>query len=157
MTILINLRNQPSQIEQLFNEIDTLVNNNNFHHSEERLDEAANELLENNELGFKNHTNIQVASLIEATNRPITINEGIIVDSNPSHIYHLEEFTVEAIVDHVQDYKTKKILYYVKWRGFSSDDNTWEEEKIIKVNCLKLLNKYKKKYNKENCCKFFKF
>ncbi|CAG8546658.1 5021_t:CDS:2, partial [Paraglomus occultum] len=60
-----------------------------------------------------------------------------------------DEYEVEAIVDHK---KTKGIMkYYIKWKGYPSDENTWES--ADNLNCDDLVQAYwlqsKERNNKE--------
>eukprot|EP00298_Acanthocystis_sp_HF-20_P029704 c8613_g1_i1.p1 GENE.c8613_g1_i1~~c8613_g1_i1.p1 ORF type:complete len:248 (-),score=66.73 c8613_g1_i1:71-814(-) len=50
------------------------------------------------------------------------------------------EFEVEDIVRHRKD--GKQILYFVKWKGFESSENTWEPESNL-INCIEKLRVYK--------------
>lgn len=51
-----------------------------------------------------------------------------------------EEFQVESIVR--TENKGGKILYLIKWKGYSEAENTWEPEENL-MNCPELLEEYK--------------
>ena len=53
-----------------------------------------------------------------------------------------EEYEVEAIVGH----KTTRggIRYQIKWKGYSSAENTWEPESALIPNAKEILQQYKK-------------
>ncbi|KAI9189639.1 Chromobox protein 1 [Blastocladiella emersonii ATCC 22665] len=53
-----------------------------------------------------------------------------------------ETFEVEEIVNHKKQ-KNGKILFYLKWKGFSDDDNTWELED--QLDCPDLVKAYLEK------------
>ena len=50
-----------------------------------------------------------------------------------------QEFPVEEIVDHQQT--GNKIFYRVKWEGYPSSENTWEDARHLK-NCQTKINEY---------------
>ncbi|KIL85647.1 hypothetical protein FAVG1_11141 [Fusarium avenaceum] len=54
------------------------------------------------------------------------------------------EWEVEEIVESRIDTKTKKQFYLVKWKGFSSKENTWEPRKNL-GNCLRLVRKFEER------------
>lgn len=54
-------------------------------------------------------------------------------------------YTVEKIVS--SRIKNGKKQYYVKWEGYSSDQNTWEDEKNI--FCKNLIDEYENKQQKK--------
>ena len=127
-------------------------------HVSELNDNQANiELLDENNISLLINIVNEQEQLAESSNAKIVSDDHIeMINSAPIQECNKQEFRLESIVDHIQDFETKKILYQVKWRGYTNDENTWEDEKNLKVNCAKKLSKYKKKYNKENGCKFFK-
>ncbi|KAJ8454340.1 hypothetical protein ONZ51_g13080 [Trametes cubensis] len=53
-----------------------------------------------------------------------------------------EEYKVEVIVGH----KTTQggIRYQIKWKGYSSAENTWEPESALIPNAKEILQQYKK-------------
>jgi len=53
------------------------------------------------------------------------------------------EYEVEAILDHKG---TKSKHFLVKWKGYPSEDNTWEPEVNLQ-NCHELLMQYKHAHN----------
>lgn len=53
-----------------------------------------------------------------------------------------EEYEVEEIVD--KKTRKKKVFYYIKWKGFPSDQNTWEPEKNLK--CFDLIDGFHERY-----------
>jgi hypothetical protein len=57
-----------------------------------------------------------------------------------------EEYEVEAILAHKR--KGNTILYLTKWKGYGSNDNTWEPETNLS-NSEEILETYKKTYNVE--------
>jgi len=46
----------------------------------------------------------------------------------PELIEDVEEYEVEAIVNHRQHGRQRQLQYLIKWRGYPSSDNTWEPE-----------------------------
>ncbi|KAI9275375.1 hypothetical protein BY458DRAFT_146761 [Sporodiniella umbellata] len=53
-----------------------------------------------------------------------------------------EEYEVESIEDHRVTGKTKKKLeYFIKWKNYGSDDNTWESEDSV-ANAEELVQHY---------------
>jgi hypothetical protein len=55
------------------------------------------------------------------------------------------EWEVERILDSGIDGPTGVHLYLVKWKGFSSKENTWEPKKNL-GNCHKLLQEFEKNH-----------
>lgn len=58
-----------------------------------------------------------------------------------------QEWEVEQIVDSMIDEETMEHFFKVKWKGYSSKDNTWEPKKNLS-NCKDLLEAYEKKAKK---------
>ncbi|TFB02723.1 hypothetical protein CCMA1212_005101 [Trichoderma ghanense] len=58
-----------------------------------------------------------------------------------------QEWEVEQIVDSMIDEETMEHFFRVKWKGYSSKDNTWEPKKNL-ANCRNLLEAYEKKAKK---------
>ncbi|KAL7808526.1 hypothetical protein V8C44DRAFT_335767 [Trichoderma aethiopicum] len=58
-----------------------------------------------------------------------------------------QEWEVEQIVDSMIDEETMEHFFKVKWKGYSSKDNTWEPKKNL-ANCKDLLEAYEKKAKK---------
>lgn len=54
------------------------------------------------------------------------------------------EWEVEEIVESRIDTTTKKQVYLVKWKGYSSKHSTWEPRKNL-GNCLKLVRKFEER------------
>lgn len=55
-----------------------------------------------------------------------------------------EEYAVEAIVGHQFDKKKKKMMYLLRWQGYSPLFDTWQTELDLR-NAPDLLHEYKKK------------
>ncbi|CAF0857369.1 unnamed protein product [Rotaria sordida] len=55
------------------------------------------------------------------------------------------EFQVEAIVD--KRTKGKKIQYLLKWKGYTDDDNTWEDKNNL--NCPELVKEFEENLKKK--------
>ncbi|KAK1245775.1 hypothetical protein MKX07_004844 [Trichoderma sp. CBMAI-0711] len=58
-----------------------------------------------------------------------------------------QEWEVEQIVNSMIDEETMEHFFRVKWKGYSTKDNTWEPKKNL-VNCKDLLEAYEKKAKK---------
>lgn len=54
-----------------------------------------------------------------------------------------ESFEVEAILDHKMERRKRK--FFIKWKHFSADHNSWEHERNL--NCSEILNAYLKSKN----------
>lgn len=68
----------------------------------------------------------------------------------------LEKFNLASSSDATQDFSVEKIIekrigasgtteYFVKWKGYGNDDNTWEEG--ISLNCPQLISEYERTSN----------
>ncbi|CAM4750719.1 unnamed protein product [Rotaria magnacalcarata] len=62
------------------------------------------------------------------------------------------EYQVEAILD--KRIRGKKTEYFLKWKGYSNEDNTWEDEN--RLNCPDLVKKFessieKRKHERKSC------
>jgi hypothetical protein len=55
-----------------------------------------------------------------------------------------EEYEVEAILTH-RRYRSGRTRYLVKWKGYGSNDNSWEPESNLK-NATAVLRQYKKRH-----------
>jgi len=62
----------------------------------------------------------------------------------PDLIDGQEEYEVEAIIGH--RYKGNTIEYLTTWKGYGSNDNTWEPEENLS-NSEEILEEYKKTHN----------
>ena len=60
----------------------------------------------------------------------------------PDIIQGTEEFEVESILNHRYDKKQKKDLFLIKWKGYSSSENSWEPETHL-LHAKRLLDIYK--------------
>ncbi|XP_077977365.1 histone-lysine N-methyltransferase SUV39H2-like [Glandiceps talaboti] len=58
-----------------------------------------------------------------------------------------DEYEVQKIVDYVRDEKGRD-WYFVKWKGYSSKENTWEPLANL-MNCKKKLKKFHKAHEEE--------
>lgn len=65
------------------------------------------------------------------------------------------EYEVEAIVDFMIDADTMEHLYYVKWKGYPSSDNTWEPKQNLQgaTELLRKFNADKKAKKSEDASK----
>jgi Chromo (CHRromatin Organisation MOdifier) domain len=65
----------------------------------------------------------------------------------PDLINGQEEYEVEAILGHRK--RGPKWIYLTKWKGYGSNDNTWEPESNL-INSKEILEAYKKTHNLED-------
>lgn len=77
-------------------------------------------------------------------NSDIPTNSGS--TSTPEEEGEEEEYVVEQILDH-RVTKKGKLEYYLKWKGFSNADNTWEPAENL--NCKDLVDAYESLRGKE--------
>lgn len=54
-----------------------------------------------------------------------------------------EEYEVERVVDKRFHKETGRVEYLLKWKGYSSDENTWESEECL--GCPELVKEYEKR------------
>ncbi len=59
------------------------------------------------------------------------------------------QYEVEAIVDAGIDQDTKQHMYFVKWKGYSAEENTWEPKQNL-VGCEQMIQDYDKKNKSKN-------
>ena len=52
-----------------------------------------------------------------------------------------EEYVVEQVIKH-KITKKNRVEFFLKWKGFSTEDNTWEPAENL--NCPELINAYLK-------------
>lgn len=81
------------------------------------------------------------------------IDENINLDTDSNYkMSNQDEFTVEKIIH--KRVRRKKIEYFLKWKGYSEEHNSWEP--IENLNCNYLIEKYEEnlkhfeKINKNN-------
>ena len=53
-----------------------------------------------------------------------------------------EEYEVEGILNHRIRNRTTE--YYVKWKGYDHEENSWEPEANLRPHAEELLNEYRK-------------
>ena len=58
-----------------------------------------------------------------------------------------QEWEVEAIVDHRQEGRGKKLKYLIKWKSWPDDHNTWLPAYPNLANAKELLQSYNKNYS----------
>lgn len=56
-----------------------------------------------------------------------------------------EEYDLEEIVGHKYDKRKQKMMYLLRWEGYSPLYDTWQSELDLK-NLLDLLHEYKRKH-----------
>ena len=65
----------------------------------------------------------------------------------PELINNQEEYEIDTILAHKQ--KGKQRLYLIKWKGYGSNENTWEPEENLE-NSNETLKEYKRQHNINN-------
>lgn len=84
-----------------------------------------------------------ICSIFEYQNNKMSAEEKTI--SNPQDLNEEEEeeeeeeYVVEEVVKH-KITKKNKVEFYLKWKGFEPEDNTWEPAENL--NCPELINAY---------------
>merc|ERR1712223_344046 len=87
---------------------------------------------------WEDETNLNCDNLIKAFNKKSEKKES----DNDSD----EEFVVEKVLD--KRTNKGKVQYHIKWKGYSNDDNTWEE--VETLDCKKLIEEFEKNLKKES-------
>merc|ERR1712223_557941 len=87
---------------------------------------------------WEDETNLNCDNLIKAFNKKSEKKES----DNDSD----EEFVVEKVLD--KRTNKGKVQYHIKWKGYSNDDNTWEE--VDTLDCKKLIEEFEKNLKKES-------
>ena len=62
----------------------------------------------------------------------------------PDIIEGEEEYEVEGILNHRT--KGKHVEYYIKWKGYDHDENSWEKEDNLLPHAKEILTDYKKEH-----------